>query len=86
MISTGRSSPRRSPLCEAIYGRTAPNCIWLLITAIDARLDWLDRRVGAPLKMSYYTAPNDAALMGLRLLIARWARSSCEDLVASNTS
>jgi hypothetical protein len=44
--------------------------IWLLIAAIDARLDWLDRRVGAPLKMSYYTAPNDAALMGLRLLIA----------------
>ena len=38
--------------------------IWLLIAAIDARLDWLDRRVGAPLKMSYYTAPNDAALRG----------------------
>lgn len=44
--------------------------LWLLIAAIDARLDWLDGRVGAPLKMSYYTAPNDGALMGLRLLIA----------------
>jgi hypothetical protein len=44
--------------------------MWLLLAAIDARLDWLDRRIGAPLKMSYYTGPNDTALMGLRLLIA----------------
>jgi hypothetical protein len=44
--------------------------MWLMIAAIDARLDGLDRRVGAPLKMAYYTAPNDAALIGLRLLIA----------------
>jgi hypothetical protein len=41
--------------------------IWLLIAAIDARLE---HRPDAFLKMSYYTAPNDVALMALRLRIA----------------
>ena len=36
--------------------------IWLLIAAIDAKLE---RRTEALLKMSYYTAPNDVALMTL---------------------
>ena len=44
--------------------------MWLLIAAIDARLDWFNRRVEAPLKMSYYTGTSDPALMGLRLLVA----------------
>jgi hypothetical protein len=41
--------------------------MWLLLAAIDARLE---RRPEAMLKMSYYTAPNDVALMALRLQIA----------------
>ena len=41
--------------------------MWLLIAAIDAKLE---RRPEALLKMSYYTAPNDVALMALRLQIA----------------
>jgi hypothetical protein len=44
--------------------------MWLLVAAIDSRLDWLDRRIEGPLKMSYFTAPNDPALMTLRLIIA----------------
>jgi hypothetical protein len=41
--------------------------MWLLIAAVDARLG---RRPDAALKMSYYTAPNDVALMAPRLRIA----------------
>ncbi len=44
--------------------------MWLLIAAIDARRDPSQRLVDGPLKMSYYTAPNDPALMKLRLIIA----------------
>jgi hypothetical protein len=55
-----------------VAARLAPHDsrMWLLVATVDARLDWLNRRVEAPLKMSYYTAPNDVALMALRLLIA----------------
>jgi hypothetical protein len=44
--------------------------MWLLIAAIDARIDRIEHRPEAPLKMSYYTGPNDVALMALRLRIA----------------
>jgi hypothetical protein len=44
--------------------------IWLLIAAIDAARYGRDRRVAAPLKMSYYTGLYDPALMPLRLRIA----------------
>jgi len=44
--------------------------IWLLIAAIDAARYGRDRRVAAPLKMSYYTGLYDPALMPLRLQIA----------------
>jgi hypothetical protein len=48
--------------------------IWLLLALIDQRLDWLGRGTPGPLKMSYYTGPNTAALIPTRLLIA--ARSA----------
>jgi hypothetical protein len=41
--------------------------VWLLMATIDAGLD---RRLEGPLRMSYYTAPNDTALMARRLQIA----------------
>jgi hypothetical protein len=44
--------------------------IWLLLALIDQRLDRLGRRTLGPLKMSYYTDPNDAAIIPTRLLIA----------------
>jgi hypothetical protein len=48
--------------------------IWLLLALIDQRLDRLGRGILGPLKMSYYTGPNTAALIPTRLLIA--ARSA----------
>jgi hypothetical protein len=44
--------------------------LWLLIAALDAQTDPRDRRIAGTLKMSYYTAPNDAMLMPLRLAVA----------------
>jgi hypothetical protein len=44
--------------------------IWLLLALIDQRVDRLGRRTLGLLKMSYYTGPNDAALIPARLLIA----------------
>jgi len=65
MLAAARAAAERAV-------RLAPHDsrMWLLIAAIASRLDWLDRRVEGPLKMSYYTAPNDPALMTLRLTIA----------------
>jgi hypothetical protein len=44
--------------------------IWLLLAAIDSRLARLDHNPLGPLKMSYYTGPNETALTPLRILIA----------------
>jgi hypothetical protein len=44
--------------------------IWLLIAVISARIDPLDHRVGRSLMMSYFTGPDTAALMPLRLVVA----------------
>ena len=41
--------------------------IWLLLAIMNARLE---RSVPEPLKMSYYTGPNDVALTPSRLLVA----------------
>ena len=41
--------------------------IWLLLAIVDARLE---RSASEPLKMSYYTGPNDVALTPSRLLVA----------------
>jgi hypothetical protein len=43
---------------------------WLLLAAMDSRLDLLNRKAAGPLKMSYYTAPNEIALIPLRIVIA----------------
>lgn len=43
---------------------------WLLLAAIDARLDFSNHKVAGPLKMSYYTGPNEIALIPLRILVA----------------
>jgi hypothetical protein len=43
---------------------------WLLLAAIDARLDWLNRNLVGPLRMAYYTGPNDVSLMPMRLALA----------------
>src|SRR5258708_4587598 len=37
---------------------------------MDSRLDFLNQKVAGPLKMSYYTGPNEIALIPLRILIA----------------
>jgi hypothetical protein len=43
---------------------------WLMLAAANARLDWINRSDTGPLKMSYFTGPNETALMPLRLSIA----------------
>jgi hypothetical protein len=53
--------------------------IWLLIAAIDAARYGRDRRVAAPLKMSYYTGLFDPALMPLRLRIATRSDAIMDD-------
>jgi len=53
--------------------------IWLLIAAIDAARYGRDRRVAAPLKMSYYTGLYDPALMPLRLRIATRSDAIVDD-------
>jgi len=44
--------------------------MWLILATAATRNDQPDARLPALLKMSYYTAPNDADLMRLRLLTA----------------
>jgi hypothetical protein len=43
---------------------------WLLLAAAASRPDQVDRDVVAPLKMSYYTGGDEAALMPLRIRLA----------------
>ena len=44
--------------------------VWLLLALIEQRLDRLGRHAVGLLKMSYYTAPNDVAIIPTRLLTA----------------
>jgi hypothetical protein len=44
--------------------------VWLLLAALDWRFDWIAHKVSGPLKMSYYTGPNELALTPLRIHIA----------------
>lgn len=44
--------------------------LWLSLSAINAQSGWKDDKTLAQLKMSYYTAPNDARLTPLRMAIA----------------
>jgi hypothetical protein len=40
---------------------------WLLLASLEARMDWVTRRGASLLRMSYYTGPNEPALVPLRL-------------------
>jgi hypothetical protein len=44
--------------------------IWLLLATLDSRLNRTAREIADQLKMSYYTGPNELALMPLRIRIA----------------
>jgi hypothetical protein len=41
--------------------------MWLLLASLESRMDWVTRRGASLLRMSYYTAPNETALIPLRL-------------------
>jgi len=44
--------------------------IWLILAALDSRLDWLRGETASSLQMSYYTGANESALIPLRLRLA----------------
>lgn len=44
--------------------------LWLLLSALNAKLGWKDTKTLSQLKMSYYTAPNDIRLFPLRLAVS----------------
>lgn len=44
--------------------------LWLMLSAINAKSGWKERKTLSQLKMSYYTAPNDTRLMPLRIATA----------------
>jgi hypothetical protein len=48
----------------------ADSRVWLLLAMIDSRLKGRDREAAESLKMSYYTGPNETALIPSRLLFA----------------
>jgi len=55
--------------------------MWLLLARLESRMDWVTRRGASLLRTSYYTAPNDAALVPLRLAtFGRLDASGDEDL------
>jgi hypothetical protein len=44
--------------------------LWLVLSALNAKLGWKDTKTLSQLKMSYYTAPNDIRLFPLRLAVS----------------
>ena len=55
--------------------------MWLLLASLESRMDWVTRRGASLLRMSYYTAPNETALVPLRLAtFGRLDASGDEDL------
>ena len=55
--------------------------MWLLLASLELRMDWVTRRGASLLRMSYYTAPNETALVPLRLATyGRLDASGDEDL------
>ena len=55
--------------------------MWLLLASLEARMDWVTRRGASLLRMSYYTGPNETALIPLRLAtFGRLDASADEDL------
>ncbi len=79
-----RATPGELKTARAAAARAAQlaphdSRIWLLIAAVDAAQYGRDRRVTAPLKMSYYTGLYDPALMPLRLRIATRSDAIVDD-------
>jgi hypothetical protein len=52
--------------------------VWVLLAGLAARYRWSDFNVTEALKMSYYTGPNEEALLPLRLRLA--AQSALDDI------
>lgn len=44
--------------------------IWLVLAGLVSRFDWLNGKASAALRMSYYTGPNEVALIPTRLLLS----------------
>jgi hypothetical protein len=56
--------------------------MWLLLASLESRMDWVTRRGASLLRMSYYTAPNETALVPLRLAtFGRLDAAGDEDLL-----
>jgi hypothetical protein len=52
---------------------------WLIIASSDSRFDWLNPRVMASLKMSYYTGSNEPALIPWRLRVVAGSDALADD-------
>ena len=44
--------------------------IWLVLAELVSRFDWFNGKASAALRMSYYTGPNEVALIPTRLLLS----------------
>ncbi|HMJ49698.1 MAG TPA: hypothetical protein VK440_03905 [Burkholderiales bacterium] len=44
--------------------------IWLVLASVVSRFDWLNGKASAALRMSYYTGPNEVALIPFRLMLS----------------
>jgi hypothetical protein len=53
--------------------------VWLLFAALADRYNWPGYRPNMLLKMSYYTAPNETALLPLRLRVSLHAKGVIDD-------
>jgi hypothetical protein len=60
----------RSPVEGALAYAPYESGLWLLAASLASRLNWPSSDPAAELKMSYYTGPNEAYLIPLRLLAA----------------
>jgi hypothetical protein len=63
-------SQARSTIERALAYAPYDSGVWLLAASLRYRLNWPNSNPTADLKMSYYTGPNDANLMPLRLFTA----------------
>jgi hypothetical protein len=73
--SPGQSSQAELEKIRTIADRAArlsphDSRIWLVLAALDFRADGKNARGTETLKLSYYTGPNEIAVMPLRLLLA----------------
>jgi hypothetical protein len=76
--AVGESDPQMTPRrdqARAVAHRAArlsphDSRTWLLLAALDSRIDWPNSEFANRLKMSYFTGPNEPALTPLRIRIA----------------